>query len=309
VAKAFTPRAVERLRPRIEQLVDELLDELLEQGGGDLIADFAFPLPVVVIAELLGIPAEDRGFFREHIPRLTPLLEFDVGPDALESALASVVALGGYFTPLYEERRRAPRDDVLSALVTAEDEGDRLDELELLTTSILLLGAGHETTMNLIGNGVLALLRHPDQLTGLRNGSALPKAAVEELLRYDSPVQLTGRTAIEDMDVEGVRVPAGDEIVVLLGAANRDPARFERPDELRLDRAVLPAQTAARAVGQHLAFGNGAHFCLGAALARVEGEIAIPALVRRLPRLRLWDEPKWRPGMTLRGLEALEVSW
>lgn len=299
VAKAFTPRAVEALRARVSTLVDELLDDIEQRGSTELMADFAFPLPVTVIAELLGVPPADRGLFREHIPKLTPLLEFDLDASAMEGALGALGVFAGYFGPLFEERRQRPGDDLLSALVAAEVAGDRLDPVELLVTAVLLLGAGHETTMNLIGNGTLALLAHPDELARLRDDPSLDRGAVEELLRFDSPVQFTARRTTAPLDVEGTVIPSGDEVVVLLGAANRDPARFPAPDRVDLTRSA----------GQHLAFGHGAHFCLGVALARLEGEIAIGALVRRFPELRLTATPEWRPTRTLRGLDSLQLTW
>jgi cytochrome P450 len=299
VQSAFTPKAVAALRPRVEAIVDELLTDLAERDAVDLIADFAFPVPVIVIAEMLGVPPEDRELFRTQIPKLTPLLEMGTPPEVFATAGEAAMTFAMYFQPLFEERQAAPRDDLISALVNAEVDGERIDPLDLLVTCVLLLGAGHETTMNLIGNGVLALLRHPEQLAMLRDDvddEALPRSAVEELLRYDSPVQLTVRRAAEGAVLDGTEVAPAEEVLVLLGAANRDPDRFDDPNRLDLRRGDA-----------HVAFGYGAHHCLGSALARLEGEVAIPALVRRFPGLALDREPVHRRTRTLRGVEALHV--
>jgi hypothetical protein len=298
VGKAFTPRSVERLRPRIAALTDELLAPLHDAGHFDVIDDIAFPLPVTVICELLGVPAEDRALFRRHTRDLTVMLDRDVTPEQLGGAAAAALTFAAYLVPLFEQRRRAPRDDLVSALVAAEEAGDRLGADELLTTVVLLLTAGHETTMNLIGNGLLALLRNPDQLELLRARPELMPSAVEELLRYDSPVRLTVRTALVDTTVEGESVRAGEQVVAMLDAANRDPAVFEAPDRLDITRDAH----------RHLAFGAGAHFCLGAALARAEAQVALAALVA-LPDLDLAiAEPVWRPIVSFHALESLPVT-
>jgi len=299
VQSAFTPKAVSALRPRVEAIVDDLLDAMADRDTVDLITEFAFPVPVIVIAEMLGVSPEDRDLFRTQIPKLTPLLEANTPPEAFAAAGEAAMTLAMYFQPLFEQRRQSPRDDLISALVNAEVDGEHIDPLDLLVTCVLLLGAGHETTMNLIGNGVLALLRNPDQLALLRDGAgdeSLPRSAVEELLRYDSPVQLTVRRAHPGATIGDVEVEAGDEVLVLLGAANRDPDRFDDPATLDLRRGA-----------PHVAFGYGAHHCLGSALARLEGEVAIPALVRRFPALALDAEPVHRRTRTLRGVEALHV--
>jgi cytochrome P450 len=280
-------------------LVDELLDAVADDGGMDVMASFAVPLPVIVIAELLGVPPSDRGFFRAQIPRITPLLEWDVDTDRLSEAVAAIGELAGYFTGMFDARRADPRDDLVSALVLAAEDGQGLDPVELMATCVLLLGAGHETTMNLIGNGLMALLTHPTQAAIVRDDPSVARSAVDELLRFDSPVQLTGRTALEPVPLGGCTIDAGAEVVTLLGAANRDPDRWDRPDELDVTRGDA----------HHLAFGHGAHFCLGAALARVEGEVALPALLRRFPSLRLAGAPVRRPTVTLRGFDSLEVAW
>jgi cytochrome P450 len=298
ISKAFTPRSVERLRPRIHQLTEELLAPLRDEGRFDVIDDFAFPLPVAVICELLGVPAEDREMFRQHTRDLAVILDWDVTPEQLGVAAGAALNFAAYLVPLFEERRRAPEADLVSALVAAEEAGHRLGADELLTTVVLLLTAGHETTMNLIGNGLLALLRNPDQLEVLRARPDLMPSAVEELLRYDSPVRLTVRTALVDAAVAGETVRAGEQVVAMLDAANHDPAVFESPDSLDVTRDAH----------RHVAFGGGAHYCLGAALARAEAQVALAALVA-LPDLEpAVDEPVWRPLLTLHALQSLPVA-
>jgi cytochrome P450 len=302
VSKAFTPRVVEGLRPRIQQVVDGLLAQAEARGGMDLIAEFAYPIPVVVICEMLGVPVADherfKGWSLDVARGLDAIL---LPPDSEVGARsgASRRALADYFRGLIAERRRAPRDDLLSALIAAEEAGDTLGEEELLATCILLLIAGHETTVNLIGNGTYALLRHPDELHRLRENPGLIGTAVEELLRWDGPVQRTARIPSEDVTIDGRTIRAGEMVMPFIGAADRDPAQFRDPDRLDL----------ARADNRHVAFGLGIHFCLGAPLARLEGQLAIGALVRRLPKLALaTDTPDWRPSLTLRGLASLPVS-
>ena len=298
INKAFTPRSVERLRGRVAAVADGLLEGAATAGRLELIEGFAFPLPVIVIAEMLGVPAGDHAEFRQQVPKLTPLLEWGCGPEAFERAGEAVWYFAAYFLPLFEARRAEPTDDLISALVHAEVDGEQLDPVDALVTCILLLGAGHETTMNLLGNGLLALLRHPDQLALLRDRPELAAGAVEELLRYDPPVQLTVRRATEDVEVAGRSVAQGQEVIVLLAAANRDPAAVADPERLDITRTDC----------RHLAFGHGPHFCLGAALARLEAEVAFPALLRRLPDLQLDGEAHFRPAATLRGLTALPLS-
>jgi cytochrome P450 len=298
VSKAFTPRSVERLRPRITHLVHELLEPLAAAGTFDVINDFAFPLPVTVICELLGVPAADRDTFRDHTRALAPILDWDATPEQFGAAAGAAMEFAVYFVPLFEERRRKPQDDLISALVAAEEAGDRLGADELLTTVVLLLTAGHETTMNLIGNGLLALLRNPDQLEILRARPDVMPWAVEELLRYDSPVRLTVRTALEDKTLCDEQIRAGDEVIALLDAANHDPAVFPSPDSLDVLRDAH----------RHVSFGAGHHYCLGASLARAEAHIALSALIA-LPDLELTvDEPEWRPLITFHALQALPVA-
>jgi cytochrome P450 len=299
VQKAFTPRMIEQLRPRIMAVVGELLDRIAEKGGRfDLIEDLAYPLPVVVIAELLGVPTTDRATFHDWSAAVAASLDPLLSSELAERAGDSRNALHAYFRSIIAERRREPKSDLISALVAVEERGDILSEPELVVMCNLLLIAGHETTVNLIGNGVLALLRNPDQLERLRGAPELIGSAVEELLRYDSPVQLTGRIVTQPITIGGQAIAAGDWVLPLLGAANHDPAQFADPDKLDLSRSPNP----------HLGFGRGIHFCLGAPLARVEGQIAIGALVRRFPKLRLAGDPVRRDQITLRGLKSLPLS-
>ena len=299
VQKAFTPRIVEQLRPRIHAIVDDLLDHAFARGPEfDLIADLAYPLPVIVIAELLGVPAEDRATFHGWSATLAASLDPLVSSDLMDRAWVSRDALHAYLRGIIAERRREPRSDLISALVAVEERGDTLREPELVVMCTLLLIAGHETTVNLIGNGTLALLKHPEQLSRLREAPTLISSAVEELLRFDSPVQMTGRLVTEDVQLGGKAIGAGEFVLPLLGAANHDPSQFSEPHQLDITRNPNP----------HVAFGRGIHFCLGAPLARVEGQIAIGSLVRRCPNLRLNGTPKRRDQITLRGLESLPVA-
>ncbi|MCF3173462.1 cytochrome P450 [Streptomyces sioyaensis] len=301
VSQAFTRRRVERLAPRIEELTDELFTAMERTPGPvDLIEGLATPLPVAVISELLGVPTADRHRMLtwSHAVARALVPDFLLPPGAAEQEARARREFTDYLRELVVERRRAPGDDLLSALVTVHDDGDVLTENELLATCTLLLIAGHETTVNLIGNGTLALLRHPDQLARLRSDPALTDNAVEELLRYDSPVQLTVRFALQDAEVAGVPVPAGSTLLLLIGAANRDPAAYEHPERLDIGRAPL----------RHLAFGQGIHFCLGAPLARLETQIALRMLLARAPQLRLAGEPEWKDHITLRGLSRLPLS-
>ncbi len=295
VSHGFTPRAVAALESRIRKAVDGLLDNVEGKARFDLIAELAFPLPVIVIAEMLGVPPEDREQFNEwsNVVSLTvdPLLsQQQIGE--VRQAVGEVFA---YFEAVAEERRQEPRDDLVSALVTAEVDGERLDRDDLLINLLLVLVAGNETTRNLIGNGTLALLRNPDELRRLGEAPALLNGAIDELLRFDSPVQLDSRIAREPVELRGRRIAPGQRLICLLGAANRDPEVF--PDADRLD--------VGRSAGNHLAFGRGVHYCLGAPLARLEARVAFEALLPRLRGLRLAEEPRYRDQVTLRGLESL----
>lgn len=298
VHKAFTPRMIERLRDSVQSLTDSLLDEAQEKGEMDIIDDLAFPVPVTVIAELLGVPASDRETFRRWSRDLAHTLELTDVQEVYITGSKATVEFAAYFRELAEERRRSPREDLLSALVAVEAEGDRLTEDELIAMCILLLIAGHETTVNLIGNGTLALLRNPDQFTRLQQDPTLIKSTVEELLRYDSPVQLTVRWVLEDMELNGHKLRKGQQVATLFGSANRDPERFANPDQLDIGRED----------NHHLAFGNGIHFCLGAPLARLEGQIVIGTLAHRFPNMQLTtDQPPYRNTYVLRGLQHLPV--
>jgi hypothetical protein len=300
VQKAFTPRMVEQLRPRIIAIVGELLDRMAERSGVvvDLIGDLAYPLPVVVIAELLGVPPEDRVKFHDWSGVLAASLD-PLVPESIAGRVGGArEGLHAYLREIIALRRREPRADLISALVAVEERGDVLSEPELVVMCTLLLIAGHETTVNLIGNGMQALLRHPEELARLRADPGLLPSAVEELLRFDSPVQMTGRIATEQLEIDGHVISQGQWVLPLLGAANHDPAQFPDPDTLDISRAP----------NNHVAFGRGIHFCLGAPLARLEGQIAIGALVRRFPNLTLAGEPVRRNQITLRGLASLPVT-
>src|SRR6266571_5142379 len=299
VQKAFTPRMVEQLRPRIGSIVRELIERIVTRGGQfDVITDLAYPLPVVVIAELLGVPPEDRETFRDWSAALAASLDPLVSQELAQRAAEARDALHGYLRGIIAERRRAPRADLISALVAVEERGEILSEPELVVMCTLLLIAGHETTVNLIGNGMLALIQHPEQYAQLREAPALIGTAVEELLRFDSPVQLTGRIASEPLEIGGQLIEAGQWVLPLLGAANRDPQQFAQPERLDLTRNPNP----------HLGFGRGIHFCLGAPLARLEGQVAIAALVQRFHALELAGSPVRRDQITLRGVKSLPVS-
>ncbi len=303
VNKAFTPRVVEQLRPRVQTIVDDLLARLDGRHEMDLIDEFAYPIPVIVICELLGVPVADRDRFKSwglDIARSLDAVLFGPQSDVAERGAVARHALAEYFRDLIAERRKAPREDMLSALIAAEEAGDRLSETEMLATCILLLVAGHETTVNLIGNGTLALLRNADQLRRLREDPRLIATAVEELLRYDGPVQRTARVTSEELKIGDRVIPADEMVMPFLGAADRDPAHFAEPDRLDLGRRE----------NRHVAFGFGIHFCLGAPLARVEGQIALGTLVRRFPNLALaTDRPEFRMSLTLRGLARLPVTF
>lgn len=298
VAEAFTRGAVERLRPRIEELTTELLGAARDRGEMDVVADLAYPLPVTVIAELLGVPLADRDVFGVWARDLITLIGADPEADTAERADTSVLAFGEYFTDLATQRRSDPRDDLLTALVEAEVAGDRLSTDELIATCILLLLAGHETTANLVSIGTLHLLRSPEAFARLRSEPSLARSAVDELLRYDSPVQATARTTLQRVEIAGVEVEAGQRVGLLLACANRDPRVFDRPDEIVVDRSPNP----------HVGFGGGIHFCLGAPLARLEARIVFEALTR-LDRIELAGEDvRWRPSFPIRGLERLDVE-
>ncbi len=304
VVKAFTARRVEDMRPRIQQVVDETLDRIIPRGKMDLIEDFAFRLPVTIICDMLGIPEDHRETFYAGSRDSGRILEpVPMTPDEIKAGNARNAMAAMYFQQLFELRRKQPGDDLTTQLVQAEEDGSKLTNEELTANIILLFGAGHETTVNLIGNGLLALHRNPEQLALLKADPGLITNAIEEFLRYDSSVQSTGRVALEDIDdLAGKKIPKGEAVLCLLGSANRDPAVYpDRPDRLDITRPNV----------RPLSFGGGIHFCLGAQLARIEAEIAIATLLRRLPDLRLDDaeNPEWRPTFVLRGLKRLPASW
>jgi cytochrome P450 len=305
VSKAFTPRTVESLRPHIVRLTDDILDRVVARFGRgqpvDVMAELAFPLPVTVIGEMLGVPAADRAQFQTLVRATTKTLEMDLTVEILDEASAAFAAMEEYFRDLVTQRRRQPTDDLLSHLIAVEEAGDQLTVDELISIAILLFAAGFETTTNLIGNGLYALLQHPGQLVRLREDTGLIPAAVEELLRWDSPVQVDGRAVFEDVVIEGHRLPAGSTVVTLIGAANRDPLHWTDPNRFDVSRDEGPP----------MSFGSGIHYCLGASLARVEGQVVLDRLLRRFSS---WEPafdgpPPRRDTLTLRGLQALSVAF
>jgi cytochrome P450 len=300
VAKAFTPRVVESLRVRTQEVVDELIDAALEAGAVDLLSGFAHPLPVRIICDMLGVPVEDQERFRGWSTALAAGLDPDflLTDEAIARRDDAVLQFAGYFFDLLAERRRSPGDDLLSRLVEVEDDGTVLSEGELLSTCILLLVAGHETTVNLISGGIVALLRHPDELARFRDDPDVQRSGVEEMLRYVSPVQLTGRSLIEDLEVGGVTLRAGDFAMLLIGSANRDGEQFPDPDRFDVGRSP----------NNHLGFGFGIHHCLGAPLARMETQVALATLVRRAPGLALDGDVTYKANVVLRGMEALPAA-
>jgi cytochrome P450 len=300
VSKAFTPKMVHELRPRIQMLVDDALDTMAERGEADVIGDLAFPLPFTVISEMLGMPDGNRDEVRGWSHTLTKTLDPILSPEEVDAALVAASNMQAHVEDVLAWKRDHPADDLLTGLLAAEDEGDRLSEIELLDQVLLLYVAGHETTVNLIGNATLALLGRPDQLAVLRSDPELDGGAVEELLRYDSPVQFSRRITTADLDVAGTTIPAGTFTLTCLGSANHDEARWgPTADELDITRPDA---------GQHMSFGNGIHHCLGSSLARTEAQVAIGTLVRRFPDLALAGEPERNGRVVLRGLESLPVT-
>ncbi|MGP3984044.1 cytochrome P450 [Streptomyces sp. KR80] len=298
ISTAFTPRRVEQLTPTVERLAGELVDELCEEGGGDLIASLAEPLPVAVIAEMLGVPREDRGLLRPWSADMVAMFELNRTEETARRAVQASVEFSAYLRELIAARRTSPGDDLISGLIAAYDAGDRLSEQEMISTCVLLLNAGHEATVNTTGNGWLSLFRHPEQLAALRADPALLPRAVEELLRYDTPLQLFERWVLDDIEIDGRTIPRGSEVALLFGSANRDPARFPDPDRLDLARADNP----------HISFGGGIHYCLGAPLARIELTASFGKLLERAPGLRMLSEPERKPGYVIRGLKELVVE-
>ena len=299
IHKAFAPRLIEQMRERVVILANTFLEAAERRGTMDLIRDYALPIPLTLIAEILGIPEKDRMKFHRWTKTFITLT---ANEHALLWALPQLIAMLGYLKRIFKDRRTHPQDDLLSALALAEDAGDRLSEDELLAMVVVLLIAGHETTVNLIGSGALALLENRDQMRLLRQKPELVKNAIEELLRYVSPVeQATERYAREEVTLHGVTIPKGEMVLAVIASANRDGQQFMDPDRLDITRENI----------KHLAFGLGSHYCVGAPLARLEGQIALQTLVHRMPQLGLAKTPealRWRPGLTVRGLEALPVA-
>jgi len=304
VSKAFSPKVVRELEPGIAELVDGLLDKVADAGRLEVIGDLAYPLPVAVICRLLGVPVEDEPQFSWASALLAqgldPFIAFTGQSPGFEERMEAGLWLRGYLRDLLRQRRAHPGDDLMSGLIAVEEAGDQLTEDEIVATCNLLLIAGHETTVNLIANGALAMLRHPGHWVALGQDSGRASAIVEETLRYDPPVQLVSRIAGEDMSIgeQGVRIPKGDIMMLLLAAAHRDPAVTERPDDFDPTRDSV----------RHLAFGLGPHFCLGAPLARLEATVALSALTRRFPKARLDGDPTYKPNVTLRGMAGLDVA-
>ncbi|WP_206061048.1 cytochrome P450 [Nonomuraea basaltis] len=295
VSGAFTPRRVQALRAEIARTVDDLLDGM--SGELDFMDAFALQLPVIVLGEILGVPAEDRSRFPPLVRQWTQVVEV-ITPDVLSQADSAAAAIREYFISLVAERRRRPADDLLSELIAIQQADDRFSEDELLTTAGFLLGAGLETTTNLLGNGLFALLQHPEQMDLLRERPDLAPSAVDELLRFDSPTQIVPRSVAEPIELSGITITAGERVVAYLGAGNRDPHRFAEPDRLELDRTG----------NAPLSFGGGIHHCVGAPLGRLEAEIALPALLGRFPKIALNGVPERRDSLTFRGFTRLPVD-
>ncbi|MFE7130522.1 cytochrome P450 [Streptomyces sp. NPDC057638] len=298
VTKAFTPRTVAALEPTVRRLADDLVATLKRNGGGDLLAEVAEPLPVAVIAEMLGIPAADRHLLRPWSAAICGMYELNPSEDTAKKAVTASREFSAYLRELIAERRANPGDDLVSALIAAHDEGDRLSEQEMISTCVLLLNAGHEATVNTTANGWWTLLRQPDQLARLRADHSLLPTAIEELMRYDTSLQMFERWVLDDIEIGGTTIPRGSELALLFGSANRDPARFADPDTLDLAREDNP----------HISFGAGIHYCLGAPLARIELTASFTALLREAPALRLAAEPEWQPGYVIRGVRSLPVE-
>ncbi|MGW7282443.1 cytochrome P450 [Streptomyces sp. NPDC054844] len=299
VSKAFTPRTVERLRPYVHGLADDLVARLVAAGGGDLLRDVAEPLPVAVIAEMLGIPESDRAPLRPWSAEICGMYELNPSEETAAKAVRASVEFSEYLRGLIAARRKEPGEDLISGLIAAHDEDDdRLTEQEMISTCVLLLNAGHEATVNATTNGWLALFRDPDQLAALRADHSLVPSAVEELMRYDTPLQLFERWVLDEIEIDGTTVPRGAEVAMLFGSANHDPAVFAAPDRLDLTRADNP----------HISFSAGIHYCIGAPLARIELAASMTSLLEQAPALRLAAEPERKPNFVMRGLTELSVE-
>jgi unspecific monooxygenase len=298
VSKAFTPRTVEQLKPYVSKLAGELVDRLVAAGGGDLLTDVAEPLPVAVIAEMLGIPESDRAPLRPWSADICGMYELSPSEDTAARAVRASVEFAEYLRELIAARRKEPGDDLISGLIAAHDDEDRLTEQEMISTAVLLLNAGHEATVNATVNGWWALFRNPDQLAALRADHSLIPSAVEELMRYDTPLQLFERWVLDEIEIDGTTVPRGAEIAMLFGSANHDPDVFADPERLDLTRADNP----------HISFSAGIHYCIGAPLARIELAASMRALLERAPTLALATDPVRKPNFVIRGLEGLSVE-
>ncbi|MEU2265671.1 cytochrome P450 [Streptomyces olindensis] len=298
VSKAFTPRTVERLKPYVRGLADELAAALVEAGGGDLLKDVAEPLPVAVIAEMLGIPESDRAPLRPWSADICGMYELNPSEETAAKAVRASVEFSDYLRELIAARRKEPGEDLVSGLIAAHDEGDRLTEQEMISTCVLLLNAGHEATVNATVNGWYALFRNPSQLELLRADHSLIPSAIEELMRYDTPLQLFERWVLDEIEIAGTTIPRGAEIAMLFGSANHDPTVFADPSALDLTRADNP----------HISFSAGIHYCIGAPLARIELTASMGALLEKAPTLRLAAEPERKPNFVIRGLEGLSVE-
>ncbi|MEV5143503.1 cytochrome P450 [Streptomyces sp. NPDC052727] len=298
VSKAFTPRTVERLRPYVDGLANDLVAALAGNGGGDLLTDVAEPLPVAVIAEMLGIPEGDRGQLRPWSADICGMYELNPSEETAARAVRASVEFSDCLRELIAARREDPGEDLISGLIAAHDEGDRLTEQEMISTAVLLLNAGHEATVNATVNGWWALFRNPDQLAALRADHSLIPSAVEELMRYDTPLQLFERWVLDDIEIDGTTIPRGSEIAMLFGSANHDPAVFTDPARLDLTREDNP----------HISFSAGIHYCIGAPLARMELAASMTALLTQAPTLTLAKDPNRKPNFVIRGLEGLSVE-
>jgi cytochrome P450 len=299
VNNAFTPHAVEGMRPHIQRIVDDLLDEIQDQGEMDAIHDVAHPLPILVITQMLGLPAEERSQFKQWSDDLFAILgSVPHAPELMDRAARSLSELTEYLSALSQARRRNPQDDLLTALVQVAEKGERLTQEELIANVTILLSAGHETTSNLIGNGLLALIYHPDQMQKLRDDPGLVASAVEEMMRYDNPVQIAYRSAAEDVEIGGRWIRKGQLVNSILAAGNRDPERFSDPDHFDITRDE----------GRHLGLGLGIHFCLGAPLVRLEAQIAFNTILRRFPKLQFASEDfEWQEHPIFRGVKSLPL--
>ncbi|WP_405506649.1 cytochrome P450 [Streptomyces purpurascens] len=298
VSKAFTPRTVERLKPYVRGLADDLVSALVAAGGGDLLKDVAEPLPVAVIAEMLGIPESDRAPLRPWSADICGMYELNPSEETAAKAVRASAEFSDYLRELIAARRKEPGDDLISGLIEAHDEGDRLTEQEMISTAVLLLNAGHEATVNSTVNGWYTLFRDEAQLAALRADHSLVPSAVEELMRYDTPLQLFERWVLDDIEIAGTTIPRGAEIAMLFGSANHDPAVFSDPTHLDLTRTDNP----------HISFSAGIHYCIGAPLARIELAASMTALLEKAPALRLAEEPQRKPNFVIRGLEGLSVA-